>query len=431
MATNETALDERADGGCPVLPGYNPLDPDELRDPFPSYARARAEAPVFYSEELGFWSVTRREDVLAIIRDTERFSNRMAIPMPEPPERMRDRMPKYPFATALLFLDDPEHKVARKMVQAPFTPRRLRQMEPMIRERAEELLRLDDPNRSLDFVNDYAVPLALVVIGDIIGVPEEDFPLLEQSIEGAFRIASGVCTPEEIDELAEGQLQYWEYLCSIVEDRRHSPKDDFASVLSEYRNEDGTAPTTDEIAAHINTILGAGFETSAQMMTFGMQAILEHRDQWELLKSDRSLLPRAVEECVRYRTVIKRNFRVTNCDVEIAGVRIPEGSLVAIMNACANRDESAFPDPDRFDITREVDNLTFGRGKHYCLGAPLSKLEMRVTLEAFMDMAPEARVIEGQELRHKEDLRIDGLAALELDLGPVPSRAAQPHATSV
>lgn len=430
MAVNGVAEHETAGaaGGCPVLAGYNPLDPKELDDPFPSYARARNEAPVFFSEEFGFWSVSRREDVLAIIRDTERFSNKMAIPMPEPPERMRDRMPKYPFATALLFLDDPEHRPARKMVQAPFTPKRLRQMEPMMRARAEQLLRLDDPNRRIDFVRDYAVPLALVVIGDIIGVPEEDFPLLERSIEGAFRIASGVATDEELDTLAEGQLEYWEYLCAIVEDRRKNPKGDFSSVLSEFENEDGSTPTTDEIAAHINTILGAGFETSAQMMAFGMQAILEHRDQWELLKSDRSLLPRAVEECVRYRTVIKRNFRVATCDVEVGGVAIPKGALIAILMASTNRDESAFPDADRFDITRESDNLTFGRGMHFCLGAPLSKLEMRITLEAFLDLAPEARVVEDQAIVHKNDLRIDGMAALELDLGPVPSRPAQPAA---
>lgn len=428
MTGHETADDAR---GCPVVSGYNPLDPQELCNPFPTYAEFREETPVFYSEELGFWSVTRRDDVLDIIRDTERFSNRMAIPMPLPPEHMRDRMPRYPFATALLFLDDPEHRPARQMVQAPFTPKRLRTMEPMIRERAEALLRPDDPNRCLDFVGDYAVPLALVVIGDIIGVPEEDFPLLERAIQGAFRIASGSCGEEEALHLAEGQLQYWEYLCSIVEDRRKNPKDDFSSVLSEYQNEDGSKPTTDEIAAHINTILGAGFETSAQMMTFGMQAILEHRDQWDLLKSDRSLLPRAVEECVRYRTVIKRNFRVTNTDVEVGGVRIPEDSLVAIMNASANRDDSAFPEPDRFDITRETDNLTFGRGKHFCLGAPLSKIEMRMTLETFMDLAPDARVVEDQALEYKQDMRIDGLRALELDLGEVPADARSGEAASV
>lgn len=417
-------------GSCPVLPGYDPLEPGELRDPFPSYKRAREEAPIFYSEEFGFWSVSRREDMLAIMRDTERFSNRMAIPIPDPPEHMRERMPKYPFATSFLFLDPPEHRPARKMVQAPFTPRRLRKMQSMIRERAERMLRLDDPNRRLDFVGEYATPLALVAIGDIIGVPEDDFPLLEKSVEDAFRIASGLCDEEELVALAQGQLDYWEYLRSVVEDRRRHPQDDFSSVLSGYRDEDGSTPSTDEIAAHINAILGAGFETSAQMMTFGMQAILEHRDQWELLKSDRELLPRAVEECVRYRTILKRHFRVTTCEVELGGVTIPEGALVAMMHASANRDESAFPEPDRFDITREVDNVTFGRGTHFCLGAPLAKLEMRVTLETFMDLAPDASVVEDQELEYKHDLRIDGLAALQLDLGQVPGRRAEAQTTA-
>jgi cytochrome P450 len=410
-------------GGCPVLHGYDPLAAEELRDPFPSYARARGKAPVFYNEKYGFWEVTRRDDVLAIVRDTEHFSNKIAIPMPLPPEHMRERMPRYPFATALLFLDDPEHRPARQMVQAPFTPKRLRQMVPMIRARAEELLRLDDPDRRLEFVREYATPLALVVIGDIIGVPEEDFPLLERSINGAFRIASGACSEAEMLALAEGQLQYWEYLCALVEERRERPTDDFSSVLADYENEDGSKPTTDDIAVHINTILGAGFETSAQMMTFGIQAILEHRDQWELLKSDPSLLPTAVEECVRYRTVIKRNFRVALTDVEVGGVQISEGSLIAILPASANRDESHFPEPERFDITRKVDNLTFGRGMHFCLGAPLSKIEMRVTLETLLECAPDVRLVEGQALEYKQDIRIDGLRALQLDLGEVPQGA--------
>jgi cytochrome P450 len=223
--------------------------------------------------------------------------------------------------------------------------------------------------------------------------------------------------------LAEGQLQYWEYLCALVEERRERPTDDFSSVLADYENEDGSKPTTDDIAVHINTILGAGFETSAQMMTFGIQAILEHRDQWELLKSDPSLLPTAVEECVRYRTVIKRNFRVALTDVEVGGVQIPEGSLIAILPASANRDESHFPEPERFDITRKVDNLTFGRGMHFCLGAPLSKIEMRVTLETLLDCAPDVRLVEGQALEYKQDIRIDGLRALQLDLGEVPQGA--------
>jgi cytochrome P450 len=432
MATNDASPHTAGDiSRCPVMSGYNPLSESEILDPYPSYERSRDAFPVFYDEAMGFWSVSRREDVLAIIRDTKRFSNGNAIPMPLPPEHMRERMPKYPFATAVLFLDEPEHRPARNMVQAPFTPRQLRTMAPLIREHAENYLKLDDPDRRLEFVYGYATPLALVVIGKIIGVPKEDFPLLESSIYGAFRIASGVASDEEILELAEGQLAYWEYLCALVERQRANPQDDFSSVLSNFKNEDGSSPTTDEIAAHINTILGAGFETSAQMMSFGMLSMLQNRDQWELLKSDRSLLPQAVEECVRHRSVIKRNFRVALEDVEIDGVTIPKGALIAILMQSTNRDPSAFPEPDTFDITRKQDNLTFGRGMHFCLGAPLSKLEMKVTLEAFLDLAPDAKLVEDQTIEFKQDLRLDGLASLNIDLGAVPAEARVGEPVSV
>jgi cytochrome P450 len=415
---------------CPVLAGYDPVSAQELTDPFPSYERARREVPVFFDERLGCWSVSRHDDVLAIMRDTERFSNRLAVPMPLPPERLRDRMPKYPFATALLFMDDPEHRSGRRMVQAPFTPKRMRTLAPVIRTRAEELLRLEDRDRMIEFVHDYATPLALAVIGKIIGIPEADFPFIERSIYGAFRIASGLASEDEIEQLANGQLKYWEYLNTLVDDRRVSPQDDFVSVLAGYVEEDGSTPSSEETAGHINTILGAGFETSAQLMALGIHAILEHRSQWELLQADRSLLAQAADECARYRTVGKRNFRVTLSDVEIGGVMIPTGSLVAMLGASANRDESAFPDPDRFDITRMRDNLTFGRGMHYCLGAPLARLELRITLEALLDCAPDVRLVEGQQLEFKQDARVDGLEYLHLDLGPHPTRPVDPFGRS-
>jgi cytochrome P450 len=409
----------RGNGGCPVLSGYDPMEPAELRDPDASYARARREAPVFYMEKYGFWSVSRYEDIFAIMLDTERFSNKNVVPMPLPPENIRDRMPKYPFATALVFMDNPEHDPARQLVKTPLTPNRVGAAEPLTRKRAEELLRAAGPDRRIEFVRDYALPLALVVIGNLIGVPEADFPLLEHSIVGAFRIASGAASEDELPILAEGQLSYWEYLCRLVEDRRSQPRDDFTSVLANYVHDDGSTPSTDEVAGHVNTILGAGFETSAQLMAHGVESILRHRDQWELLKSDRSLINGAVEECARYRSVIKRNFRIALTDVEIGGVKIPKGSLIAIMIACANRDERVFEDPDRFDITRTVENVAFGRGMHFCLGAPLSKLELRVTLETLLDLAPDAQIPD-QDVEYSEDIRIDGMRALYVDLGPVP-----------
>ncbi len=415
-----------SDVGCPVLAQYDPLDPAELRDPFPSYARARREAPVFYSEKAGFWSVSRREDVLAVLRDTERFTSRMAIPLSLPPEELRDRMPVYPTARMLIFRGEAEHGPARRRMQAPFTAKRLRDFGPLMRTRAEQLLRPNDPDRRIEFIYGFATPLAMVVMGEIMGTPEAEYPMLERAVAGQVRLISGDLRDDEIPDLAQGQLEYWEYLQSIAVERRANPRDDYSSVLANYVNADGSTPTVDEVAADLGSILSAGFETSAQMTAWGVKALLEHRDQWELLQSDRSLLPTAVEECVRYRCILKRIFRIAVTDVEIGGVRIPGGALVAGVIQSSNRDESAFPDPDRFDITRKTENLTFGRGMHFCLGAPLARLEMLVALETLLDLAPEMRLIEDQDWQHGVGAVLDSLDAMHLDLGPVPSRSNGP-----
>jgi cytochrome P450 len=403
--------------GCPVLHGYDPLAPEELSDPYPGFARARREAPVFYSEQHGFWSVSRQEDVAMILKDNVRFSNRSALPLPLPPEEVRDRLPYYPSTRAVLLRDDPEHRPGRREIQQPFTPKRLRDLEPGIRERAEALLQAA-PDRRIEFVNGYATPLAMTVIGAMIGVPEEDFPLLERSVIDTFRVTSGSLTdPAETLAVAQRLADYWDFVRALVDERRERPREDFTSVLVTTPGPDGTMPATDDVGVHVHSLLTAGFETSAQAMSFGVRSLLTARDQWELLKADRSLLMGAVDEALRHRTVVKRIFRVTTTEVVVGGVTLPEGAIVTLLLPSANHDEDVYEDPERFDIRRTEDHLAFGRWKHFCVGAPLAKIEMRITLEALLELAPEARLVEGQSFAYRPDMRIDQLRELHIDLG--------------
>lgn len=412
-----------ADAGsteCPVLHGYDPLSRADLENPYPEFARARNEVPVFFDEKHGFWNVTRQEDVLEVLRNEEIFSSKTAIPMPLPPEDMREEMSVYPFASALVFMDNPEHRRNRRMLQGPFVPRRLKSREPFIRERADQLMQAAVPNGRMDFLGEFALPLALTVIGDLVGVPEEEWPLLEKSINDAFaitKIHAGVVSDEdEIRRLAEGQLEYWRYLCRLVESRRANPTDDFSSILSEEVDpDDGSRLSVAETAALVNTVLGAGFHTSAQLLSAGVHSLLSHQDQWEKLKADPSLLPKTVEECVRYRTPVKRVYRHVLEDTELGGVKIPEGALIALVLASCNRDESFYSEAEEFDITRKQSNLTFGRGMHHCLGAPLSKTEMRIALECLLEYAPNARLADDATGLRPVDLRLDTLEVLNIE----------------
>jgi cytochrome P450 len=407
-------------GRCPVLQGYDPLDPADLADPYPGLARARKEAPIFWDEKYRFWNVTKSEDIIAVLRDDRTFSSSHAIPMPPVPEEFRDRLPDWPFQTALVFMDDPAHKRNRTILQAPFLPRRLRGREEFIRERATKLLLAAKAKGGpLEFVHDFALSLALQVIGDLCGVPEADWPKLQAFIDDAFAVAnvSGDVSAEELRRLAKSQVDYWEYLRGIVLDRQANPNDDFSSILSQATDpSDGSHLSVDEVAALINTVVGAGFHTSAQMMTAAFYAMLTHPDQWELLRSDRSLLDSAVEESVRYRTPVKRIYRHVIEDVEIGGVKMVAGDLVACVLASGNRDEEAHVEADALDITRFESNLTFGRGMHHCLGGPLAKTELKIAFEVFLDHAPDSKLATGQDIVRPSSVRLDTIDELFIDL---------------
>ncbi|NIY69419.1 cytochrome P450 [Streptomyces malaysiensis] len=406
---------------CPWHATYDPLSPEELSEPTVTMEKARRESPVFYSERMGMWAVANRADILTVLRDKKNFSARRAMPFPEVPDIVRDRLPKlngkavYPSALTPLVKDDPHHRPARALLQAPFTPRRVLDREPRIRAIATRLLSAHEDG-PFDFIGGYSIQLALRVIGDIVGIPEADLPFIERSIDAVFQLNGlGLTDPAAIDTCAKAVADYWDYIYAIAEDRCASPRDDFTSVMAQTRKPDGELPTPRDIAENIHSIISPGFETSAQAINWGMSSILTHRDQWELLKADRSLVEQAITEMLRYRTVLKRAFRVTTNDVEVGGVTIPKDSMVTLLYPSANRDQAHHADPDTFDIRRTEDNLAFGRFQHTCVGAPMARLEMKVTVELFLDRYPNAYMPE-QDLEWRSDARIHALTGCLLDL---------------
>ena len=426
-------------GPSPVLSGdpaprcpYDPAADEELRDPYPTLSELRNLAPVIYVPELDRYLVTRQAEVLEVIRDVEHFSNAVAMPVPEPPAEVAHRFPLrngrrvYPSALTPLVLDGDEHRRARAVIQAPFTPRALSARQPMIREISERLLagRADDV---IDLVGDYALPFALQVVCGIVGIDEGDLPLILAGIDGVFALnGMALVEPTEVVAAAEHVAEYWEFLLELAERRLAEPMDDFASVIAREQAGGGlTEEALEQIAIHLHSLIAPGFETTAQAITHGLHALLTDRPQWERLGADRGQLDRAVMEMLRYRTVAKLLFRQALDDVRLGGIDIPSGAVLALSLASANRDERVYELPETFDMTREADNLAFGRWKHFCVGAALAKLELRITLETLLDQYPGVHVVTGQSLRWRRDSRIDALQTLLVDLAPANSNAAK------
>jgi cytochrome P450 len=402
---------------CPYTAStYDPLAPDELRDPYPSFAQLRREAPVFYDTRMGLWTVARQADVLAVLRDVENFSNGSALPWFDPPVEIRDRVPEFPWVRSVLLLDDPEHRPERNVVQAPFTPRGVNALADGIRALTDELLDPFAQRGSIEFVKEFSYPLSLGVIAQILGIPSERFDLLERGVEAAFLMRGGGLSHEEIVEASLVFADLYDYVAELVDERREHAGEDYISIMIHTANQDGALESTTRMIKRVWTLIGAGFETTANQLANGFRTLLELRDQWELLLADRALVDNAVEEMLRYSGLMKRLLRTAVNDVEVGGVMIPAGSAVALLVGSANRDEEGYgSDPTVFDITaKRRDHLTFGKWKHFCVGAPLARLEMKIVLERMLDRFPTARVVSGQHPDWRRDIRIHAMSYLHL-----------------
>jgi cytochrome P450 len=358
-------------------PLTDPLIDDEFYagEPFPHYARLRAEAPVAWNATKGFWTVSRWDDVMAVSTDPETFCSGRGI-------LVMEIGATYDSPPTMMHTDPPEHTVYRKLVQPGFAPGRMRALEGDVRRRAKLLLDEIEPGRPVDFVETVAVPFPLYIISALLGMPDEDW---HRFFEWSEAVIPGATDWTE-EKRAALQADMHESLLAATVERRADPRDDLISVLAHVEIE-GRRLSDAELAMFLVQLLVAGNETTRNLVSGGLLALAERPTDWERLRRDRALVPTAVEEMLRWTTPVVSFMRTATRDTELGGQAIAEGEPVLMLYASANRDERQFgATADRFDIRRDPNqHVAFGFGTHFCIGAALARIEARVLLEELLD----------------------------------------------
>jgi cytochrome P450 len=351
---------------------YDPFDYRIHEDPYPVYAWMRDHAPVYRNEERDFWALSRHADVQAALKDPGRFSNRYGISLE--PELWGPHAPKTSF---FLAMDPPDHGVHRGLVSGVFTPRRIAAMEPRVRELARERLEPLRDQARFDFASDYAAALPNDVLCEMLGVPAEDWDQVRADTDQMNRRADG--SDERGPNAVAAALRLANYLAGLVTDLRRHPGDDLTSTMIQAEV-DGVKLTDSQIVGFLFVMIGAGNESTGKTIGNAWFHGWRHRDAQR-----KGLNGRAddwADETLRYDSASQMTARLLTEDTVIHDAPLPAGARVVILPASANRDERAFPDPDRYDLDRDKRRMiSYGHGPHHCLGAALAGLEMRVALD--------------------------------------------------
>ena len=383
-------------------------------NPFPFYAQLRAEAPVFpvtLPNKQRAWLITRYDDVIDVLKD-ERFAKNRRNAMSSEQLKKAPWMPPMfkPLERNLLGLDKPDHTRLRALVHKAFTPRMIEQMRDQIQVLADELLDKAEPKGGMDLIADFALPLPLVMIGRILGVPVEDNAKFHRWTK-TF-VSAG--TNRNPFVLIPSIMGFMGYLKKLIKERRARPKDDLITALVQAKEGDDQL-SEDEILAMIFLLLSAGHETTLNLIGSGALALLEHPDQMAKLRNEPALSKTAIEELLRFVCPAEMaTERYARADIMVAGTLIPRGELVLAVIGSANRDPNYFDEPDRLDITRQNNkHLAFSQGIHYCVGAPLARLEGQIALSTLARRMPNLRLsLAPEQLRWRRGFILRGLEAL-------------------
>ena len=365
---------------------YDPYDVEVNADPYEVFRRMRNEQPLYRNDQHDFWAVSRFEDVERVLKDAATYSSAKGNIL----ELIHSDI-ELPPGTVIME-DPPSHTQHRKLMARMFTPRKVAELEPKIRELCADCLDPLEGSSGFDLIAELAAVMPMQVIGMLIGIPEEDRQAIREASDANLRTEAG--QPMEVTADI-GNQRFIEYLDWRVD----HPSDDIMTTLlnAEFEDESGAVRTLtrDELMIYLSVVAGAGNETTTKLIGWAGKLLGDHPDQRRVLVGEPARIPAAVEELLRYEPASRQVGRTTTRDVEIHGEVVPAGSAVLAIVGAANRDERRWEDPERFDVMREpIANIAFGHGIHFCLGAALARIEARIALEELLKRFPDWEVDE-------------------------------------
>ncbi|MFN4145313.1 MAG: cytochrome P450 [Runella sp.] len=404
--------------GCPFHASqeYKPFD---LTNPFPFYRKAREEAPVFYSEELGYYVITRYEDIKAVFSNWKTFTSENA---QSPFKPIAPKAKALMEAQGMIGLSGlsgripPDHTRIRRIVSMAFGLSRFKKLEPRIRALAVETIEKFRNEGHAELIRQLAYDLPAYVIFMLLGVPDDEVQQVKSWAESRLLMTWGDLTEDEQLIHAQNMVNYWNYCQNIVSLRHQTPSDDLPGDLVALQKE-GHEITDREIAAICYSMLFAGHETTTSLIGNGIRELLTYPESWKAICRDKSLIPNAIEEILRFSPSIVSWRRKSLEEAEIGGVKIPAGANILLVMGSGNRDEANFENGETFDIEREnaKEHLSFGYGIHFCLGSPLAKLEAKIVLEELTERLPNLTLKPGQTFAFAPNTSFRAPVALEVE----------------
>lgn len=401
---------------CPHAALARDFEPFDLTDPFAFYARARAQTPIFYSPEIDYWVLTRYADIREVFRDPATFSseNTQAPFHPRPPavQQILDDG-GFSVVSGLSGKQPPDHTRLRGFIKKGFTPRRVAELEPEIRAITTAMIDAFAARGEADLVAELAYELPALVIFRLLGVPEEDVAKVKEWAQSRVYMNFGERPVQEQAHHAANLVRYWDYCRALVRSRLTEPRDDLPGELVRIYQAGEDQIELDEIAALVYGQLTAGHETTTALLANGLKELLTQHDVWEAICAEPERIPAAVEELLRVSAPVFAWKRRLTRDATVGEVALPAGTNLLLLLGSANHDEQTFPDPDRIDLERDnaSRHLSFGLGIHFCLGAPLARLEAKVVLEELTRrLGPGLRLVDGQPFDYTANATFRGPA---------------------